>query len=53
MQQRFWNKRGKEIEIEADGILYGENMQNLYAAIENNDVYEYAVFIFVHVYCAY
>ena len=34
-------QKGKEIEIEADGILYGENMQNLYAAIENNDVYEY------------
>ena len=36
-------QKGKEIEIEADGILYGENMQNLYAAIENNDVYEYVL----------
>ncbi len=34
-------QKGKEIEIEADGILYGENMQSLCAAIENDDLYEY------------
>ena len=37
----FLEQKGKEIEIEADGILYGENMQSLCAAIENDDLYEY------------